>query len=131
MGWKRGVPAVVLAGNGLWCQVRISASARWSAVAAKELLLHYTAPAIVTTVLTIGLLALALSVLMLFGEERMNYPATPPPLRDDSPDSLLDCLNTKSLQSLKVVLHGFELFGSVPVPIRDFARDPKRISRAI
>jgi hypothetical protein len=75
MGWKRGIPAVVLAGTGLWCQVRISASARWNAVAAKELLLHYTAPAIVTTVLTIGLLALALSVLMLIGEERKNYPA--------------------------------------------------------
>jgi hypothetical protein len=38
-------------------------------------------------------------------------------------DSVLDCLNTSSPESLKVVLHGFELFGGVPLPIRDLARD--------
>ena len=45
----------------------------------------------------------------------------------DEPDSFLDCLNAKSLKFLKVVLHGFELFGGVPVPMRDFTHDPKGI----
>lgn len=45
--------------------------------------------------------------------------------------SILDCLDTKSLKSLKFVLHGFELFGGVPLPIRDLARDSKRMSRAV
>jgi hypothetical protein len=42
-------------------------------------------------------------------------------------DSLLDCLDAKLPESLKVVLHGFEFFGGVPLPIRDLARDSKRI----
>jgi len=46
-------------------------------------------------------------------------------------ESVLDCLNTKSLKSLKVVFHGFESFGGVPLPIHDLARDSKRIPRAV
>ena len=46
-------------------------------------------------------------------------------------DSVLDCLDTKLLQSLKVVLHGFELLVRVTFPIRDFANDPKRIPGAV
>jgi hypothetical protein len=38
--------------------------------------------------------------------------------------SVVNWLNTKSLESLKAVLHGFERFGGVPLPIRDLARDP-------
>jgi hypothetical protein len=49
----------------------------------------------------------------------------------DEPDSVLDCLNAKSPKLLKVVLHGFELFGRVPLPIRDLTRDPERIPGAV
>jgi hypothetical protein len=42
-------------------------------------------------------------------------------------DSVLYCLNTKSPKSLKVVLHGFEFFVGVTLPIYDLARDSKRI----
>ena len=45
----------------------------------------------------------------------------------NEPDSILDRLNPKMPQLLKVVLHDFELFGGVPLPIRDLARDPKRV----
>ena len=38
--------------------------------------------------------------------------------------SVVNWLNTKSLESLKAVLHGFERFRGVPLPIRDLARDP-------
>jgi hypothetical protein len=38
--------------------------------------------------------------------------------------SVVDCLNTELLKSLKVVLHGFERFGGMTLPIRDLARDP-------
>src|SRR4029434_4459224 len=38
------------------------------------------------------------------------------------PDSVLDCFNAQSPKLLKVVLHGFELFGRVL--IRDLTRDP-------
>jgi hypothetical protein len=40
----------------------------------------------------------------------------------DEPDSVLDCFNAQSPKLLKVVLHGFELFGRVL--IRDLTRDP-------
>ena len=45
----------------------------------------------------------------------------------NEPDSVLDCLNAKSPKSLKVVIHGFELFGGMPLPIRDLTRDPEWI----
>jgi hypothetical protein len=45
--------------------------------------------------------------------------------------SVVDCLNTKSLKSLKVVLHGLEHFGGVPLPICDLARDPQRFPGAV
>jgi hypothetical protein len=51
--------------------------------------------------------------------------------RLDELDLVLDCLNTKSPKSLKVVLHGFERFGGVPLPIRNLARDPKRVTGAV
>jgi hypothetical protein len=38
--------------------------------------------------------------------------------------SVVDWLNTESLTSLEAVLHGFERFRGVPLPIRDLARDP-------
>ena len=38
--------------------------------------------------------------------------------------SVVNWLNTKSLESLKAFLHGFARFGGVPLPIRDLARDP-------
>ena len=43
----------------------------------------------------------------------------------------LDCLNTKLFKSLETVLHGFEFFGGMPLPIHDFAYDTKRILRAV
>jgi hypothetical protein len=49
----------------------------------------------------------------------------------NEPESVLDCLNTKLLKLRKVVLHRFELFGGVPLPICDLARDPKRIPGAV
>jgi hypothetical protein len=39
----------------------------------------------------------------------------------DEPNSVVDWLDTTSLGSLKAVLHGFERFGGVPLPIRDLA----------
>ena len=45
--------------------------------------------------------------------------------------SVLDCLNTKSLKFLKVLLHSFDLFGGVPLPIHDFSSDPKRITGTV
>ena len=44
---------------------------------------------------------------------------------------LVDWLNTKLLKSFKAVLHGFERFGGVPLPIRDLARDPQRLPGAV
>lgn len=41
--------------------------------------------------------------------------------------SILDCLNTKLLKPLKVLLHGPELFRGVSLPICDLTGDPKRI----
>jgi len=38
--------------------------------------------------------------------------------------SVLNWLNTKSLKSFKAVLHGFERFSRMPLPIRDLARNP-------
>ena len=38
--------------------------------------------------------------------------------------SVVNSLNTKSLKLLDAVLHGFERFRGVPLPIRDLARDP-------
>jgi hypothetical protein len=35
------------------------------------------------------------------------------------------------LETLEVVLHRFELFRGVPLPVRDFAGDPQRIARAV
>ncbi len=43
----------------------------------------------------------------------------------DEPHSFLDCLNAKLLESLKMVVHGFEFFGGAPLPIRDLTYDPK------
>ena len=53
--------------------------------------------------------------------KRSSYPTN-----SDTEDGhqVVDWLNTKSLESLKAVLHGFERFGGVPLPIRDLARDP-------
>ena len=47
------------------------------------------------------------------------------------PDSVLDCLDTKLPELLEVVLHGFERFGGVALPIRDLACDPERIPSAV
>jgi len=52
-------------------------------------------------------------------------------LEDAGSNSVVDWLNTKSLKSLKVVLHGFEHFGGVPLPIGDLARDPQRLPGAV
>ena len=49
----------------------------------------------------------------------------------DEPNSVVDWLDTKSLGSLKAVLHGFERFGGVPLPIGELARDPQRLPRAV
>lgn len=40
------------------------------------------------------------------------------------PISVVHWLNTKSLEPLEAVLHGFERFRGVPLPIRDLTRDP-------
>src|SRR6516164_7761932 len=42
-----------------------------------------------------------------------------------------DCLNTKLSKSLETILHGFELFEGVSLPIHDFAYNTKRILRAV
>lgn len=51
--------------------------------------------------------------------------------RRASADSVLDGLDAKLPESLQVVLHRFELFGGVPLPIRDLAGDAQRIARAV
>jgi len=38
--------------------------------------------------------------------------------------SVFTCLNSTLLKLLKEVLHGFERFRGVALPIRDLARDP-------
>src|SRR5690242_4086690 len=45
--------------------------------------------------------------------------------------SVFDCLNATALKILKKVVHDFELFGRVPLPILDLTRDPKRIPGAV
>ena len=45
--------------------------------------------------------------------------------------SVVNWLNAKLLESLKVVLHGLEHFGGVPLPIRALARDPQRLPGAV
>ena len=44
---------------------------------------------------------------------------------------VFDCLNTKVLKSLETILHGFEFFGGVPLPIQDLAYDTKGILGAV
>ena len=44
--------------------------------------------------------------------------------------SVVDRLSTKSLGFLTVVLHGFEHFGGVPLPLGELARDPQRLPGA-
>ena len=44
---------------------------------------------------------------------------------------VFDCLNTKVFKSLETILHGFEFFGGVPLPIQDLAYDTKGILGAI
>ena len=44
---------------------------------------------------------------------------------------VFDCLNTKLFKSLENVLHGFEFFGGVPLPIYDLTYNAKRILRAV
>jgi len=41
------------------------------------------------------------------------------------------CLNTKVPKSLETILHGFEFFGGVPLPIQDLAYDTKGILGAV
>jgi hypothetical protein len=58
----------------------------------------------------------------------------PDPRCDDSllTNSLVfDCLNTKVFRSLETILHGFEFFGGVPLPIQDLAYDTKGILGAV
>src|SRR5680860_1763839 len=49
----------------------------------------------------------------------------------DEPISVVNGLNTKSSKLLKVVLHGLERFGGVPLPIRDLTRNPQRLPGAV
>jgi len=44
---------------------------------------------------------------------------------------VFDCLNTKVFKSLETILHGFEFFGGVPLPIQDLAYDTKGILGAV
>ena len=44
---------------------------------------------------------------------------------------VFDCLKTKVLKSLETILHGFEFFGGVPLPIQDLAYDTKGILGAV
>jgi hypothetical protein len=44
---------------------------------------------------------------------------------------VFDCLNTKLFKSLETILHGFEFFGGVPLPIQDLAYDTKGILGAV
>ena len=44
---------------------------------------------------------------------------------------VFDCLNTKVFKSLETILHGFEFFGGVPLPIQDLACDTKGILGAV
>ena len=40
---------------------------------------------------------------------------------------VFDCLNTNVFKSLETILHGFEFFGGVPLPIQDLGYDTKGI----
>jgi hypothetical protein len=44
---------------------------------------------------------------------------------------VFDCLNTKVFKSLETIVHGFEFFGGVPLPIQDLAYDTKGILGAV
>ena len=44
---------------------------------------------------------------------------------------VFDCLSTKVFKSLETILHGFEFFGGVPLPIQDLAYDTKGILGAV
>ena len=44
---------------------------------------------------------------------------------------VFDCLNTEVFKSLETILHGFEFFGGVPLPIQDLAYDTKGILGAV
>jgi hypothetical protein len=44
---------------------------------------------------------------------------------------VFDCHKTKVFKSLETILHGFELFGGVPLPIQDLAYDTKGILGAV
>src|SRR5262249_5036462 len=43
----------------------------------------------------------------------------------------VDCLDALRLQALEMVLHFLQPFGGVALPLRDLARDPKRLARAV
>src|SRR5882762_8315800 len=64
-----------------------------------------------------------------------GQPTTKAPIslnRNPGYNSLVfDCLNTKVLKSLETILHGFEFFGGVPLPIQDLAYDTKGILGAV
>jgi hypothetical protein len=55
-------------------------------------------------------------------------PGLPAPFFDCS---VFDCLNTKVFKSLETILHGFEFFGGVPLPIPDPAYDTEGILGAV
>jgi hypothetical protein len=40
------------------------------------------------------------------------------------PSAVLGRRDAKLPETLEVVLHGFEVVGGVPLPVRDLARDP-------
>src|SRR5271169_2766428 len=44
---------------------------------------------------------------------------------------VVDCLNTKSTTSMKLVLHGLERFGGARLVIFDLAYDPQRLPGAV
>ncbi len=46
---------------------------------------------------------------------------------DGRADSLLNCLNAKSLKVLKVIVHGLEFVEGVALPIPNLSHDPKRV----
>src|SRR5690606_41679874 len=57
--------------------------------------------------------------------------ATPLPYPTLFRSSVLDGLDALPLELLQMVPHGLELLGRVPLPVRDFARDPQRVPRAV
>ena len=65
------------------------------------------------------------------GDSRSESRAVQHHSRLDASGSVLDGLDAKSLEVRKVVLHGSKLLGRVPLPIGDFAHDPKRVTGAI